>query len=259
MEKLPVSDDKQVRACNQLFRRCVDAHVADAIYVDHDSISSRFSQSQRRVHDKAKVITCSYISYSLSHITIHKAHQHARDHIYTSAVKRATYARKQVTGRVHFHLAQYQSQARATGFTFTNLQLDRRAAGARRLPRVAALRPAQAGWTPRRCRAVAGRAGAGAGPGPGHARLRPAAAPAGGPAYGTPGARRCRRAPAGRRRAPCGRGTPRAAPPSTPRRAPAPPDRPSDGSARITHGFAACSVALPLESGECSAAAARNI
>jgi hypothetical protein len=26
----------------------------------------------------------------------------------------------------------------------------------------------------------------------------------------------------------------------------------------ITHGFAACSVALPLESGECSAAAARN-
>lgn len=148
---------------------------------------------------------------------------------------------------------QYQRQARATGFTFTNLQLGRRAGGARRLPCVAELRPGPTGWTQRRCRVVVGRAGAGAGTGPGRARLLPAA-PAGGRAYGTPGARRCRRAPAGRRRAPGGRGTSRAAPPSTPRRAPAPPDRPSGGSARTTacRGCGSRSVpplvlALPLE------------
>ena len=178
--------------------------------------------------------------------------------------------KKQVTGRVHFHLAQYQRQARATSFrfSFTNLQLqlDRRAGGgARRLPRVAAPRPAPTGWTPRRCRAVAGRAGAVPVPGPGpagRARHPPVQALARGRAYGTPGARRCRRAPAGRRRAPCGRGTPRAAPPSTPRRAPAPPDRPSDGTPGqrlwIAHGFAACSRGC-LAAGERGAAAGRNI
>ena len=59
---------------------------------DHDSIGSRFSQSKRRVHDKAKVIiTCSYISYSLSHITIHKAHQHSHDHIYTHICRPTRY------------------------------------------------------------------------------------------------------------------------------------------------------------------------
>jgi hypothetical protein len=140
-------------------------------------------------------------------------------------------------------------------YILTNLQLDwihtgQRASSPGCRPRSAGR--ASRGWTPRRCRAAGGRGGAGRDRG--HHLQHWVAAALGGRACATPGARRCRRArapPAGRRSVPPGRGTLRAAPPSTRHGAPTPPGRPSDPGRRarvdwITRG---CLTAMQRRAG----------